>query len=232
MIGLTVRAREQVLATRAASASGQARQGSVAREGSTQGGHGQEEGTRQLEEGSRESTRPQEEDQGRQGEAEAGVREVARREGSNGEGIGSAAHESSTQRTQEQEEEVAQGEGEEHQSTRVNTAGAGAEQEESGDEETRNEGGMQGRVQDGHAGSSAHERTAPRTPEGRLSARAAYPVHARRAPAGSRCCIIKPPLAVGLGFCRGISVRNRTAPVALIPGAGSRLAVLSNKRSS
>ena len=100
---------------------------------------------------------------------EAGVREVARREGSNGEGIGSAAHESSTQRTQEQEEEVAQGEGEEHQSTRVNTAGAVAEQEESGDEETRNEGGMQGRVQDGHAGSSAHERTAPRTPEGRTA---------------------------------------------------------------
>ena len=28
-------------------------------------------------------------------------------------------------------------------------------------------------------------------------------MHARRVPGGSRCCIIKPPLAVGLGFLRG-----------------------------
>ena len=49
-----------------------------------------------------------------------------------------------------------------------------------------------------------------------------FAAHARRAPGGSRCCIIKPPLAVGLGFF-GVSVRNRTAPVALILGRVSVL---------
>ena len=39
-------------------------------------------------------------------------------------------------------------------------------------------------------------------------ARAAYPVHARPAPGGGRCCIIKPPLAVGLGcFCGGLGAQ-------------------------
>ena len=53
-----------------------------------------------------------------------------------------------------------------------------------------------------------------------------FAAHARRAPGGSRCCIIKPPLAVGLGFF-GVSVRKRTAPVALILG---RVAVLPPPR--
>ena len=69
------------------------------------------------------------------------------------------AHESSTQQTQERHEEEAQGGGVEQQSTRVSMAGAAAEQEESRHEGTRNGEGTQEQTQDGHAGSSAHERT-------------------------------------------------------------------------
>ena len=52
-------------------------------------------------------------------------------------------------------------------------------------------------------GRGAHPRTRPRPAVRSVPAPPIYPVHARRAPGGSRCCIIKPPLAVGLGFLGG-----------------------------
>ena len=55
----------------------------------------------------------------------------------------------------------------EQQSTRVSMAGAAAEQEERGHAYARSGEETQEQTQDGHEGGSAHDRTAPRTPEGR-----------------------------------------------------------------